>query len=195
MTIGIIINYFRIPNDWVKEAYRTDSEDFKFYYVPLFKIVPKAGAGAAYRANTLFEVVSRMDFNYYGKYSLAYSTPSSMYSQSLLQITVAPSVSGDTTRLNLEAYIRQEEIDGVSLLVITVYRKIIAPNNNVKSGITADTFFVSILDYNNPNLTVPQNEHIFYSINGETGDERPESILEITYENQNILGDYIPLVY
>ena len=192
---ALVTNYFRIPNTWVSEASYTDSTHYKYYYVPLFKVIPLTGAGGLFRANVLFEVVSRMDFNYYGKYLLNYSIPLDQYSQSLLQITKVPTVEGDTQRLNLEAYVKSELIDNISTLVITVYRKITTPVNNSKPSITADTFFMSVLGYNNPDLSTPQNSYEFYTFNGESGDSRPSSILEITYENKDDLGTYIPLVY
>lgn len=139
---GLSDHYFRITSDMV-----TNPSVSIPAYVPLFTINMYLSESSMYKASHLFEITSRLDHQYYGKFLLTYYkiiTAEGDPVKGILTIT-----NTDSTSLNIVAYYDDEEKK------IRVYRKYTASN-------FPDTFIVSILGQNNPFYTPQQCSYEYY---------------------------------
>lgn len=140
---GLSDHYFRITSNIIGSV---SIENPK--YIPLFRIHMLNQEG--YKASHLFEITSRLDHSYYGKFLLTYYSMSGFHS--FLGIT-----NTNTSVLELEAYLDS------TTSTITVYRKYTAAS-------FPDTFIVTILGQNNPDYTPPQCEYTYYCTASYDGD-------------------------
>ena len=147
---GLSDHYFRVDSSMLSGVAVTPK------YVPLFKIHINNSNG--YKVSQLFEITSRLDHIYYGKYLLTYYSNLSI--SGLLQIQLVDPIA---EILDISAYFDNTNND------ITVYRK-------YESDVTPDTFIVTILGQNNPlyiesGQSQPQNVYTYYCTNDFDNDE------------------------
>lgn len=142
---GLSDHYFRITSELIGTV---SSESPK--YIPLYRIHMLNQDAEGYKTSHLFEITSRLDHSYYGKFLLTYYSTRSFHS--FLEIT-----NVGTSNLELEAYLDN------TTHTITVYRKYTTSD-------FPDTFIVTILGQNNPNYTPIQCEYTYYCTASYDGD-------------------------
>lgn len=138
---GLSDHYFRITSNMVDSPSSNNPS-----YIPLFTINMYLSENS-YKASHLFEITSRLDHQYYGKFLLTYykiTTTAGDPVKGILTIT-----NTADTSLNIVAYYDDEEKK------IRVYRKYTASS-------FPDTFIVSILGQNNPFYTPIQCDYTYY---------------------------------
>ena len=147
---GLSDHYFRITSDMV-----TNPSVSIPAYVPLFTINMYLSESSMYKASHLFEITSRLDHQYYGKFLLTYYKINNTQGDPVKGILTITNT--DSTSLNIVAYYDDDEKK------IRVYRKYTASS-------FPDTFIVSILGQNNPFYTPIQCDYIYYHTDGAETD-------------------------
>lgn len=146
---GLSDHYFRITSYMVGSPSSSTPS-----YIPLFTINMYQSENS-YKASHLFEITSRLDHQYYGKFLLTYYKINGTAGDPVKGILTITNTAD--TSLNIVAYYDDDEKK------IRVYRKYTASS-------FPDTFIVSILGQNNPFYTPKQCDYIYYHTDGAETD-------------------------
>ena len=163
---GLSDHYFRITSDMV-----TNPSVSTPAYVPLFTINMYQSENS-YKASHLFEITSRLDHQYYGKFLLTYYKINNTQGDPVKGILTITNTAD--TSLNIVAYYDDEEKK------IRVYRKYTASS-------FPDTFIVSILGQNNPFYTPQQCSYEYYCTSIQDNDIIISSVDIITSPSGTVI--------